>query len=474
MLHVEVRRLDIAPTPDQFWTLVSRINGPEFMGVLYRAREAIFDSAGIGFTIDLLSKFLQFDVTRSWSAPEEGEIFFGSAPVVGWLRIRRPGSATLRELRSDDVHFMELEHAGKPAFAEVGIAHRSGSEKLRNDFLKRVRTAAAEVMGQEIGAPSGWPVLTPATSHNFENIRRNRQGSELSTDEARAVGAFAIPEVRALIRDLERVGSLTSSELPRVLGEAQGAAVAGRLGELRDMGLIQSEYVIVCSRTGNAVLRTDDPNKLAKMAPDWMKCACGRSLSEERVDQVIIPTERARELNDRGRWMTTMAVASLSRIGVPREAIIVDAGANGGGTDIVLDVSGDLVLAVLKDREFNLADAYSFNAKVSRIKASEGVIVSNEGMSGDARKMVQEEMGAPRPRISDPFRVTSVDGIANFEAEINRVVERRRRQYFLRALGDLATIQGLNIGQLALAKVEAGVRPAGKDAPIEEPVAQQA
>jgi hypothetical protein len=172
--------------------------------------------------------------------------------------------------------------------------------------------------------------------------------------------------------------------------------------------------------------------------------------------------------------MTTMAVASLSRIGVPREAIIVDAGSNGSGTDIILDVSGDLVLAVLKDREFNLADAYSFNAKVSRIKASEGVIVSNEGMSGDARKMVQEEMGAPRPRISDPFRVTSVDGIANFEAEINRVVERRRRQYFLRALGDLATIQGLNIGQLALAKVEAGVRPAGKDAPIEEPVAQQA
>jgi hypothetical protein len=41
-------------------------------------------------------------------------------------------------------------------------------------------------------------------------------------------------------------------------------------------------------------------------------------------------------------------------------------------------------------------------------------------------------------------------------------VERRRRQYFLRALGDLATIQGLNIGQLALAKVEAGGR-AGKE-----------
>jgi hypothetical protein len=461
MLLVEVRRLDIAPNTDQFWTIVSRINGPEFMGVLYRAREAIFDSAGISFTIDLLNKFLQFDVTKSWSSADEGELFMGQAPVVGWLRVRRPGSATLRELRSDDVHFMELEHASKPAFIEVGVAFRAGTEKVRTDFLKRVRTAAQEALGQEVGTPSSWPVLAPVGSHNFDAIRKSRQSiNEVSAEENQAMGAFTTPEIRALIRDLERVGSLTVSDLPKVLGEAQGTAVAGRLGELRSLGLIQSEYVIVCSRTGNAVLRTDDPNKLQKMAPDWMKCACGRPLNEERVDQVIMPTDRATALNDKGRWMTTLATAILPKLGISREQVIIDS--SPAGTDIVLDLSGDLVLVVLKDREFNLADAYSFNGKVSRIKAAEGVIVSNEGLSGDAKKLVQEELGPQRARITDPFRISFVEGVQGLEHELGRVVERRRRQYFLRALGDLATIQGLNIGQLALAKVEAGGR-AGKE-----------
>ncbi|HYM49368.1 MAG TPA: hypothetical protein VET65_02235 [Candidatus Limnocylindrales bacterium] len=463
MLLVEVRRLEVAPSSDQFWTIVSRINGPEFMGVLYRAREAIFDSAGISFTIDLLSKFLQFDVTKSWSNADEGELFFGSAPVVGWLRVRRPGSATLRELRSDDIHFMELEHAGKPAFVEVGVAYRPGGEKIRQDFLKRVRSAASEVMGQEIGTPSSWPVLAPVGSHNFEAIRKTRPASlDASAEENQAIAAFTTPEIRALIRDLERVGSLTVSDLPKVLGEAQGAAVAARLGEIRNLGLIQSEYVIVCSRTGNAVLRTDDPNKLSKMAPDWMKCACGKALSEERVDQVIMPTKWAAELNDRGRWMTTLVSSVLPRIGISRDSVIVEATPT--GTDIILDLSGDLVLVVLKDREFNLADAYAFNSKVSRIKASEGVIVTNEGLSGDARKLLTEEV-IPR-RATDPFRITYVEGTQNLEHELGRVVERRRRNYFLRALGDLATIQGLNIGQLALAKVEAGTR-AGKEAVVE-------
>ncbi len=475
MLHVEVRRLEIAPSSDQFWTIVSRINGPEFMAVLYRGREAIFDSAGIGFTIDLLSKFLQFDVTRSWSAPEDGELFFGSAPVVGWMRVRRPGSATLRELRSDDVHFLELEHAGKPAFVEVGIAHRSGSEKVRNDFLKKVRAAAGEVTGQEIPAPSSWPLLAPIGSHNFDAIRKSRQISlEPALLDGHSLEAFTTPEVRALFRDLERVGSLTASDLPRILGESQGAAVAGRLGELRDLGLIQSEYVVVCSRTGNAVLRTDDPQKLTKMAPDWMKCACGRALADERVDQVIMPTERAHQLNDHGRWMTLMALAMLPKAGISRETIIIDGPLNGTGTDVIVDVNGDLILVVLKDREFNLADAYTFNAKASRIKASEGVIVSNEGLSGDAKKFLNEELGPKRGRATDPFRITQVDGLHNLEHELARVVERRRRHYFLRALGDLATIQGLNIGQLALAKVEAGTRPSGKEAAPAEAVAQEA
>jgi hypothetical protein len=199
------------------------------------------------------------------------------------------------------------------------------------------------------------------------------------------------------------------------------------------------------------------------MAPDWMKCACGRALNEERVDQVIMPTERSAELNDKSKWMTTLALSVLPRIGISRDSVIVEG--TPSSTDIVLDLSGDLVLVVLKDREFNLSDAYAFNAKISRIKASEGVIVANEGMSGDARKMVQEELGPQRARISDPFRVTYVEGLQNIEHELGRVVERRRRQYFLRAIGDLATIQGLNIGQLALAKVEAGGRSA-KDAVI--------
>src|SRR3989442_416715 len=223
MLLVEVRRLEIAPTSDQFWTIVSRVNGPEFMGVLYRAREAIFDSAGISFTIDLLNKFLQFDVTKSWSAADEGELFMGQAPVVGWLRVRRPGSATLRELRSDDIHFMELEHAAKPAFVEVGVAYRAGTEKARTDFLKRVRTAAHEELGHDARTPSSWPVLAPVGSHNFDAIRKSRQSiNETSAEENQAMGAFAAPEIAALIRNLGRVGALTVSALPTALGEAQG------------------------------------------------------------------------------------------------------------------------------------------------------------------------------------------------------------------------------------------------------------
>src|SRR5260370_39595494 len=102
-----------------------------------------------------------------------------------------------------------------------------------------------------------------------------------------------------------------------------------------------------------------------------MSYACRGPVNEERVDHVIMPTDRATALNDKGRWMTTLATAILPKLGISREQVIIDA--SPAGTDIVLDLSGDLVLVVLKDREFNLADAYAFNANVSRVKAAEGL-----------------------------------------------------------------------------------------------------
>src|SRR5260370_40365919 len=119
---------------------------------------------------------------------------------------------------------------------------------------------------------------------------------------------------------------------------------------------------------------------------------------------------------DKGPWIATLAAARLPKLGLSREQVIIES--SPAGTAIVLDLSGDLVLVVLKDREFNLADAYAFNAKASRIKAAEGVIVSNEGLSGDAKRLVQEELGPQRARISDPFRISFVEGVQGLEHEL--------------------------------------------------------
>src|SRR5260370_37853382 len=97
---------------------------------------------------------------------------------------------------------------------------------------------------------------------------------------------------------------------------------------------------------------------------------------------------------DKGPWIATLAAARLPKLGISREQVIIES--SPAGTDIVLDLSADLVLVVLKDREFNLADAYAFTAKASRIKAAEAVIVTHEGLSGDAKRLGPEELG-PQP-----------------------------------------------------------------------------
>src|SRR5260370_37482216 len=110
---------------------------------------------------------------------------------------------------------------------------------------------------------------------------------------------------------------------------------------------------------------------------------------------------------DKGPWIATLAAARLPKLGLSREQVIIES--SPAGTAIVLDLSGDLVLVVLKDREFKLADAYAFNAKASRNKAAEGVIVSNGGLACDAKRLLKEGVEPPRARIHDPFPTCFVE-----------------------------------------------------------------
>ena len=75
----------------------------------------------------------------------------------------------------------------------------------------------------------------------------------------------------------------------------------------------------------------------------------------------------------------------------------------GDEIDLLAEVSGELVFFELKDKEFNLGNAYSFGAKIGIIEPNHPVILITEHVGNDAKDHFQrarQVRSARRPRFA--------------------------------------------------------------------------
>jgi hypothetical protein len=117
-----------------------------------------------------------------------------------------------------------------------------------------------------------------------------------------------------------------------------------------------------------------------------VRCACGRPLVDEQTEEALTITELGRGLLDKSRWLTLLLVDELAAVGVARESILIEQQIAGDEIDCLANISGDLALFELKDKEFNLGSAYSFGAKIGIIRPKHPVVISTEHVGNDAKE----------------------------------------------------------------------------------------
>jgi hypothetical protein len=163
----------------------------------------------------------------------------------------------------------------------------------------------------------------------------------------------------------------------------------GTSGELRDIllqsDIIASETVLICKSSGDLVNRVESSEALKRVAGLGIKCSCGNPLEDEEIEESLSVTPRGHALLDKSQWMTIVLVDELRKIGVPDTDIFVEQQFGGDEIDCIAIISGDTVLFELKDKEFSLGNAYSFNAKVAILRPDLSVVVTTEQVGNDAK-----------------------------------------------------------------------------------------
>jgi hypothetical protein len=354
----------------------------------------------------------EYAAVRS-NIPSAAEVYTdGTALFVVMIRVRVQGRAAtaVRRAKTEELpSVLLLTYFGPPDHA------------IAADEVKAALETAATVPLE--------PLIY--RSHQFDELRaEGRETTQQPAENERLASEILRDRsTRALVTAIKTSGGLLLRDLPRQLPSEDRDRTDTIRETLHGNMLIDSEVVVICGKSQTQTARVPSRQILVESSARGMKCACGRPIADERVEEALTITEFGRNLLDKSRWLTLIVVAQLLRLGVQSDHILIEQQVGGDEVDCVANIRGQLVLFELKDKEFNLGSAYSFGAKIGILRPAHAVIVSTEHVGGDAKEhfqrsrlaqsaysqryLVQEEPGTD---------IQYVEGVDNIDLRIAEIV----------------------------------------------------
>jgi hypothetical protein len=217
-----------------------------------------------------------------------------------------------------------------------------------------------------------------------------------SADEVSAARLLSDAVVRHVAISIASSGGLLVGDLPKQLPTQERGRAQAIADDLQGAGLVSSDLVVICSKTAEQVLRVPTKEALDQAAAAGLKCACGAGVLDEQAEQAISLTPLGRQLLDGSWWMSVLLIDELARLGIDHESMLVEQTDGGDEMDCFADVSGELVIFELKDKEFSLGNAYSFGSKFGIYRTAYSVVVTTAHVGNDAKEHFDKALSAQR------------------------------------------------------------------------------
>jgi len=243
----------------------------------------------------------------------------------------------------------------------------------------------------------------------------------------------------AAIRDLaitiRRAGGILVSDIAKK-AKASSLDVQSTIQKLVEAGLLSQEYVVICKKTSNQINRVDSQDKIAEMAKLGVRCSCGRLISDERIEELIVPTKHLQQLLNQSYWMTARLVQALETLHVPDERVLLNLQEGAEEIDAFVDVDGTLLMFELKDNEFSMGHAYPFGGRIGLYKPDYAIIVSTKGVDSDVKSYFK--------RVGPDTTIVYIENLDDLTSKLEEViatVRASRVQELIRLFDPMASIE---------------------------------
>ncbi len=261
---------------------------------------------------------------------------------------------------------------------------------------------------------------------------------------ARAIEMLEDAEVRRMMRRVSE--SQAEGRVSEILSNVEDeAATASLIRRMADAGLLRREVLVSCRKKGRAIFRLPSPDALNVITATNAVCSeCGTAIADEKIEDLVKPTEAASRMLEDGSWLASRVHSSLRELGVPERQIVTARAAEDGEAHIMVSVCDEPFLLVLRDGDVTAAQARHALAAQAETEAAHLVVIASGKIQDEARVRLRER-ARRRSRGGDEVEVLLIEGVDTGE-ELGRAFERVSRNALANELSALDASLGLSAG----------------------------
>ncbi len=258
---------------------------------------------------------------------------------------------------------------------------------------------------------------------------------------------------------LEALGDVRARRLLHRIEEAQEAGRVAELlssetesqsliGRLADAGLLKREILVSCRREGRSLFRLPSIEMLTIITASNAMCSeCGAALSDEKVEELVMLTELARTLLSDSTWLLNRLRSVLRELGVPQKAIRGLPSSSDGDVHMMVTVSHETFLFVLREGDVMAAQAARALDKLIDTEAQHLLVIVTGRVQEDARVRLREH-ARRRARGGVETEVVLVEGIEAAAGELQHAFERASQRALASELCELDASLGFSCGYM--------------------------
>jgi hypothetical protein len=362
------------------------------------------------------------------------EIMNQNAPtVVGDLLMTDP----------DTLIYYKFEQAQNQL--EAGIITRGETQNLAPFCAQLLEI----VESSNMVANGEWQDLS-FPSDVIESVRDVSKVIQPAPQEVQAAGFLEEEMAR---RFLERIKGAEATSLYKLVDSRELPKLGPIVDKLEKMGLLTKDFVVICSKTGQPILKVSSRSAIEESSTEANKCfICGNPLSKETIDEIVYCSDFGKKLVENSYWFPIRLLSSLEQFGIPNDQVYVQV-SESDLINLFMILNEQSYLFVLCNRKLTIDDAYYINAYVSAYSVNHTLIICTEKPTAIMKKHIENN--------NKDTAITFIDSLRNFDNTISLALIEREKTYISKMLEAFTPLTPIKIQDLVMRRVGRVKLPAG-------------